>query len=162
MRRRDFLYQTGLIVPVLALAPARVMASNDQQKKLVLIQNPDMSGARQVKDTLHSLSPELEIVEAGNIRHIHRSGAGFTLELNDGRQIQTAKLVLDLEHSVRPDDAAVYFESDSTTRKVSYKRKGESLPPPEFWSLRAGKHLQGDIDNFMKRKKPAFATISHS
>jgi hypothetical protein len=162
MRRRDFLYQTGLIMPVLALAPARVMAGNDQQKKLVLIQNPDMSGARQVKATLHSLSAELEIVEAGNIRHIHRSGAGFKLELNDGRQIQTAKLVLDLEHSVRPDDAAVYFESDSTTRKVSYKRKGESLPPPEFWSLRAGKHLQDDLDNFMKRKKAAFATISHS
>ncbi|MBN8785170.1 MAG: hypothetical protein J0G98_19070 [Terrimonas ferruginea] len=162
MRRRDFLYQTGLIMPVLALAPAHVMASNDQQKKLVLIQNPDMSGARQVKETLRSLSSELEIVEAGKIRRIHRSGAGFKLELSDGRQIQTAKLVLDLEHSVRPDDAAVYFESDSTTRKVSYKRKGESLPPPEFWSLRAGKHLQDDIGNFMKRKKPAFATISHS
>jgi|GEM_PF-1890170 len=162
MRRRDFLYQTGLIVPVLAFAPSRVMAGNDQQKKVVLIQHPDRRGAGQVKESLHSLSTELEIVEAGRIRRIHRTSAGFKLELNDGRQVQTAKLVLDLDHSVHPDDRAVYFDSDSTTRKISYKRKGESLPPPEFWSLRAGKHLQDDVDHFMKRKKPAFATISHS
>lgn len=162
MRRRDFLYQSAFLAPVLALAPSRVLANHTSlQVSAILIQNPDMAGAQRVKDTLHARSSELITVNAAQVSTIRRSVTGFHLELADGRRLQTSKLVLDLHHAVRPDEATVSFEAENRKQKISFKRKGESIPPPEFWSLRAGSYLADDMEAFIKRKKPAFACISH-
>jgi hypothetical protein len=162
MRRRDFLYQTGLLVPALALAPSRVLANAKQESKVVLIQSAAFRQAGSVAEILRKSSPGMVTVQPDDIRTIRRSATGFALDLTGGRLLETAKLILDVEYSVKHDEAAVDFKADGTQQRISFKRKGEALPPPEFWSLRTGRNFAEDIALFLKSNKPAFACISHS
>ena len=155
MRRRDFLYNTGLLLPALLAAPARLLASQKTIKTNSLIIQPE-SNAFNLSIASHQLT-------AKQIKHLEYTREGFQVTTNDNTLLQAAKIIIPPALLVNVQRSSLDINTGKQTFHLNFAAaKAQHKIIPEVWFLQTQQFAAGNTNNILKRKKHALIFLSEA
>lgn len=155
MRRRDFLYNTGLLIPALLAAPARMLASEKTIKTDVLIIQPEMS--------VLNLSIQGHRLAGAAIKRLEYSREGFLVTTSDNRLFKVSKIIIHSSLLSTIQRSSVEINTGQQTFHLNLAAaKAQHKIIPEVWFLQTQQFPDSKTNNILTRKKHALICLSGS
>jgi hypothetical protein len=104
MRRRDFLYNAGLLLPAVLLSPRQVMASAPTITTPILIIHNEAADVVSLTSALKGKTQQLCCKHINNIAYTPN---GFVITTTNNTIIETPKLVVQVTHQLQGNGAPV-------------------------------------------------------
>jgi hypothetical protein len=162
MRRRDFLYNTGLLLPALLASPSLVMASAKTiNTSLLIIHDGDTMPAA-VTEVLNGLKATTTHLEAKKISQLRYTNNGFLVTTSDNHTFVTEKLIVHATHGINTQQAAVEVKAGNKTFPLAYLTETANKVTPECWFLKKKQLHTDKIAPFINRNKHAVLCLSGS
>lgn len=155
MRRRDFLYNTGLLLPALLAAPAQLLASPKTIKTNVLIVQPE-TGVFTLPIQGHRLT-------AAAINRLEYSREGFLVTTNDNTLLQAARIILPATLLTTIQRSSLEINTGQQTLHLNFAAaKAQYKKIPEVWFLQTQQFTDSQANKMLTRKKHALICLSDS
>jgi hypothetical protein len=153
MRRRDFLYNTGLLIPALLAAPARMLASQKTIKTDVLIIQPE-TGTFNFPIQGHRLI-------GAAIKHLEYTREGFLITTSDNRLLQATKIIMPSALLATIQRSSMEINTGQQTFHLNFAAaKAQHKIIPEVWFLQRQQFPDSKTNNILTRKKHALICLS--
>jgi len=155
MRRRDFLYNTGLLLPALLAAPARLLASPKTIKTNVLIVQPETG--------VFTLPIQGRRLTAAAINRLEYSREGFLVTTNDNTLLQAARIILPAALLANVQRSSLEINTGQQTFHLNLAAaKAQYKTIPEVWFFQTQQFINSQANKMLTRKKHALIYLSNS
>jgi hypothetical protein len=162
MRRRDFIYNTGLLLPGLFLSGPLAMASSNTIEAAMLIIH-DESNPTHIVNSIsdHATAINVHQVSASAISNLVYSKKGFMVSTHDNKTFLVQKMVIHAPYQL--NDHCVKLRAGTKDFHLEYTSAGDnSIVRPEYWFLHASQFLTGKVTPFIKRNGHAVLCMTGS
>jgi hypothetical protein len=162
MRRRDFLYNTGLLLPGLFLSGPLAMASGNTIEAAMLILH-DEANPTHVVNSIFKQATAINVyqVSVSAISNLVYSKKGFVVTTDDNKTFLVQKIVVHAPyqlnaHSVKLNTATKDFH-------LEYTSAGDnSIVRPEYWFLKTSQFHTSKVIPFIQRNRHAVLCMTGS
>jgi hypothetical protein len=153
MRRRDFLYNTGLLIPALLAAPARLLASQKPIKTDILI--------IQTETGAFNLPIEGRQLTGKEISHLEYSQEGFLITTNDNTLLLASKIIMHSSCRVNVQRSSMEINTGRKTFHLNFASANDQhITVPEFWFLKKEQFLASKTKHFINRNRHVLLCLS--
>ena len=160
MRRRDFLYNTGLLLPALLASPALALASPKTINTDLLIVHNEETIPAYVSAVFNDPSLNARQINSKEISHLSYSKKGFTVTTSDNTTFVAQKIVIHAAHKINTPQSSVAINTGNRTFHIDYVSKNESKATPEFWFFKTKQFHTNSIQPFINRYRHAVLCLS--
>jgi hypothetical protein len=161
MRRRDFLYNSGLLLPALLASPSLVMASAKTiNTALLIIHDEDMPAS--VATVINALPATATQLDSRKITRIRYTNNGFQATTNDNITYIAEKLMVHAVHRINTQQAAVEVHAGNKTFPLAYLTETANKVTPECWFLKTNQLHSGKLTPFINRNRHAILCLTGS
>jgi hypothetical protein len=161
MRRRNFLYSSGIIASAIIASPSAAWSADKRQQIKVLILSDSSSGTDHVHSVIkNSTAVQVKELALGQVSGVAYSSDGFLVTMNDGKLYVAGKIIFSSSSEMDISRVSVKIKNGNSDIQLGIHPVNDKTAPPEFWAFTRKKIDNGKIVPFMKRKKPAFLCIS--
>jgi hypothetical protein len=163
MRRRDFLYNTGLLIPALLASPAWALASQKTIRTDVLIIHRETGSLSAVTKAMNEWPIQGHQLSAEQISHLAWSREGFLITTSDNTLLQAQKIIMHAGCRVNVPKASMEINIGQKIVHLNYESaKEEHKTVPEYWFLKTNQFLAHKTNHFLNRNKPVLLCLSGS
>ncbi|OQP55906.1 hypothetical protein A4H97_20155 [Niastella yeongjuensis] len=153
MRRRDFLYNTGLLIPALLAAPAQLLATQKTIKTNLLVIQP-ATGA-------FNLPVQGQILKASQISQLEYSREGFLVTTRDNTLLQVPKIIMHASMLSNIQPSSLEINTGQQSFQLNWAAaKAQHKIIPEVWCLQTRQFT--DSKTILTRKKHALICLSEA
>jgi hypothetical protein len=160
MRRRDFLYNAGLLFPAVLLSPSLAMASEKIIDSDVLIIDDKIAVPDHVTTAINGLRVKTRQIAGNQISRFSYSKNGFLIVMNDDTTYRTQKMVVHSSHRLHASKSSVEIKAGDKSLELYLAFNDNNIASPEFWFLRTQKFDSKKAEPFLKRNKHAIMCLS--
>ncbi len=161
MHRRRFLYQSGMVLPAILLAPAVYASESASRLPVLLIRDDETRDGDLVEAAFSADGRELRVADLRDVKELKYAREGFHVTLGDGRRYLAGSLALQTVYAVDAMTQTVTIGGEG--KKFSVPFGGGALRQgavPAFWSFNTEHFRKEEAMSFMRREGPAFCCIS--
>jgi hypothetical protein len=163
MRRRDFLYNTGLLLPALLASPSLALASQKTINTEMLIVHDEETTPAHVSAVFNDLSLNVRQLNSKKISHLSYSKNGFMVTTSDNTTFVAQKIVVNASHKINTPQSAVAIDTGSRTFHLEYVSENDkSKAVPEFWFFKTAQFHTNRMQPFINRNRHAVLCLSGS
>jgi hypothetical protein len=159
MRRRDFLYNAGLLFPAVLLSPSLALASEKIIDSDVLIIDDKIAVPYHVTAAINNLRVKTRQIAGNQISELSYSKNGFLIVMNDNTTYRTKKMVVHSSHRLHTSKSSVEIKTGEKSLHLDLSLKN-NIEAPEFWFLRTNKFDSKKAQPFLNRNKHAIMCLS--
>lgn len=161
MRRRDFLYNTGLLFPALLASPALALASQKTIKTGLLIIQNETAPLGAVSSAINELPVHAHQITGEQISHLEYSQQGFRVTTRDNKLLVVPKIIV---QSCRINAARSSMEITigQKTFYVNISANDQHTTVPECWFLKTDHFLANKTKHFINRNGHVVLCLSGS
>ena len=159
MRRRDFLYNAGLLFPAVLLSPSLAMASEKIIDTEVLIIDDKISVPGHVTTAINNLPVTSRQIAGNKISQFSYSKNGFLIVMNDNTTYRTQKMVVHSSHRLNTPASSVEIKAGEKSLHLDLSLNNNKVSP-ELWFLRTKKLDSQKMQPFLNRNKHAIMCLS--
>src|SRR5690349_6068373 len=160
MRRRDFLYNTGLLLPALLASPSAVLASQKTINTEVLIIPANTFSLQAVIAACNELSVQEHQLTGTQISRLEYSPAGFRVTTNDQQLLLAQKIIIYAGCQVNVSRSSMEINTGHKTFHLNYVSTDQDKPVPEFWFLKTQQFLANKTKHFINRDQHVVLCLS--
>lgn len=165
MRRRDFLYNTGLLLPAVLFSPSSVLASQKTINAEMLIIHDDAGLPDHVAAAFNKLPVTAQhcshAVQGREITHLSYSKNGFLVTTNDNSTFNVQKLVVHTSHRLHVPKSSVEINTGNKSFHLEYvSMNDKNKVTPEFWFLKTTQFHTNRVQPFLNRNRHAVMCLS--
>ncbi|HEX6428462.1 MAG TPA: hypothetical protein VF008_12280 [Niastella sp.] len=162
MRRRDFLYNTGLLFPALLASPALALASQKTIKTgLLIIQNEPASLAA-LSSAINELPVQAHQITGAQISRLEYSQQGFLVTTGDNKLLLAPKIIVQSCRINAPRSSMEITIGQKTFYLNYASANDQHTAPPECWFLKTEHFLANKTSHFINRKGHVVLCLSGS
>lgn len=159
MRRRDFLYNSGLLLPALLASPSLVMASAKTiNTALLIIHDEDMPAS--VARVINGLPATATQLDGKKITRLRYTSNGFQVTTSENITYVTEKLMVHTAHRINTHQAAVEVHAGNKTFHLAYLTETANKVTPECWFIKSKELHTDKITPFINRNRHAVLCLS--
>jgi hypothetical protein len=155
MRRRDFLYNSGLLLPALLASPSWAMASSKTISTALLIIHDEEAIPASVDNVFHRLGVTATQLNASKITHLRYTKNGFQVTTNENITFVTEKLMVHTLQRINKPQAVVEVHTGNKLFPLAYLTDTANKVTPECWFMKARQLHTERITPFINRNKHA-------
>jgi len=159
MRRRDFLYNTGLLLPALLASPSLVMASAKTINSSLLIIHDEDNLPADVAEMVNGSVTATQLV-AKKITRLRYTSNGFQVTTSDNITFVTEKLVVHTKHRINPQQNTVEVHAGNNIFPLAYLTQTAKKVTPECWFVNKKQLHAAKLAPFISRNRPAVLCLS--
>ena len=154
MRRRDFLYNTGLLLPALLVSGPMAMAKDNTIEAGLLIIHDEANPAH-VVNAIFKQAKTINVhqVPAAAISHLEYTKKGFVVTTHDNKTFLVQKLVVHAPHQL--NDQCIQLQTAAKNYHLEYTPGDNNIVRPEYWFLKTSQFNTSKVIPFIKRNKQA-------
>lgn len=154
MRRRDFLYNAGLLLPGLFLSGPLAMASNNTIEAGLLIIH-DEANPTHVVNSIFNQATAMNVyqVSASAISNLVYSKKGFVVTTHDNKTFLAQKIVAHTPYQL--NNHCVKLNTATKDFHLEYTSGDNSIVRPEYWFLKTSQFNSNKVIPFIKRNRHA-------
>jgi hypothetical protein len=161
MRRRDFLYNTGLLFPALLASPALALASPKTVNTEMVIIHDEETTPSHVSGVFDNLPLAARQLNCSEITNITYSKNGFLVTTTDNTTFLTEKIVVHTSHRINAPQSSVEIKTAGKTFHLEYVSDKNKIVP-EFWFLKTKQFQANRVTPFINRNRHAVLCLSGS
>jgi len=161
MRRRDFLYNTGLLLPALLASPSLVMASAKTINTSLLVIHDGDNLPAALAETVNALGTTTQL-QGNKITRLRYTNNGFQVTTSDNLTFVTEKLLVHSNHRITTQQDAVEIRTGNKTFPLAYLTQTANKVTPECWFLKTNQLHTGKLTPFINRNRHAVLCLSGS
>jgi hypothetical protein len=161
MRRRDFLYNTGLLFPALLASPALALASQKTVNTEMLIIHDEETTPAHVSGVFEDLPLTARQLNCGEIINLSYSKNGFLVTTAGNTTFLTQKIVVHSSHRINAPQSSVEIRMAEKTFHLEYI-SDKNREVPEFWFLKTQQFQANRVTPFINRNRHAVLCLSGS
>jgi hypothetical protein len=154
MQRRNFLYNAGLLLPALLVAPSLVKASATTINTPLLIIGDEEQTPAAVGEAFNRQRTAVRQLDHKKISNLTYTQNGFRVTTSDNTTFVTEKIVVHSLHRLNKPQAAVEINLGNKTFSLAYFTETENKVTPECWFVRTAQ-LKTQAPVFFNRNKHA-------
>jgi hypothetical protein len=158
MRRRDFIYNAGLLFPVL-VSPSLALASEKIIDSDVLIIDDKIAVPDHVTAAINDLPVKTRHIAGNQISRLSYSKNGFLIVMNDNTTYRTQKMVVHSSHHLHTAKSSVEIKAGEKSLQLDLALN-DNTASPELWFLRTKKFDSQKAQPFLNRNKHAIMCLS--
>ncbi|MFL5743252.1 MAG: hypothetical protein ACJ751_01205 [Niastella sp.] len=162
MRRRDFIYNTGLLLPGLFLSGPLAMASNKTIEAAMLIIHDEANPAH-VVNTIFNQATAINVhqVSASAISDLVYSKKGFVVTTHDNKTFLVQKMVVHAPYQLHAH--CVKLNMGTKAFHLEYTSVNDnSVVRPEYWFLKTSQFQPDKVIPFIQRNRHAVLCMTGS
>ena len=162
MRRRDFLYNTGLLLPGLFLSGPMAMAAANTIEAAMLIIHDESDSAHVVKSIVNEATAKnIHQVSAAAISDLVYSKNGFVVTTHDNKTFLVQKIVVHAPYQLNAH--CVKLNTATKEFHLEYTSAGDnSIVRPEYWFLKTSQFNTNKVIPFIQRNRHAVLCMTGS
>lgn len=159
MRRRDFIYNTGLLLPGLFISGPKAMAATATIEADLLIIHDEAHPAH-VVHTIHKQATGINVhqVPAPAISSLVYSKKGFVVTTHHNETFRVQKIVVHAPY--RLHDHCVQVNTVTKDFQLEYTSGEGSVVRPEYWFLQTSQFCPSKVIPFIQRNRHAVLCMS--
>ncbi|OQP58792.1 hypothetical protein [Niastella populi] len=161
MRRRDFLYNTGLLLPALLASPALALASQKTIDTEMLIIHDEATTPAPVADVFDNLVLTARQMNCREIIDLSYTKNGFLVTTAGNTTFLTKKILVHTSHRINAPQASVEISTGGKTFHLEYMSDKKKVAP-EFWFLKTQQFHANRVMPFINRNRHAVLCLSGS
>jgi hypothetical protein len=161
MRRRDFLYNTGLLFPALLASPSLALASQKMVNTEMVIIHDEETTPSHVSGVLDNLPLAARRLNCREIINLTYSKNGFLVTIADNTTFLTQKIVVHSSHRINASQSSVEIRTAVKTFHLEYV-SNKNRVVPEFWFLKTQQFQANRVTPFINRNRHAVLCLSGS
>lgn len=163
MRRRDFIYNTGLLIPALLASPALVLAAQKTIRTDVLIIQSEAGPLKAVHAAIDELPIQGHQIRGEQVSRFEYSQKGFLITTSDNTLLLASKIIMHSSCRVIGSRASMEIRMGQNTFYLNYAAvNNKHNTSPEYWFLRTAQFLAHKTNHFIHRNKPVLLCLSGS
>jgi len=159
MRRRDFLYNAGLLFPAVLLSPSLALASEKIIDTDVLIIDDKIAVPDHVTSAMNDLPVKTRQITGNQVSQLIYTKNGFLITMHDNTTYRTQKMVVHSCHRLHAPKSSVEIKTGEKSLHLDLVSNADKVSP-EFWFLRTKKFDSKKVQPFLKRDKHAIMCLS--
>jgi len=160
MRRRDFLYNAGLLFPAVLLSPSLALASEKIIDTELLIIDDKIAVPDHVTTAINDLPVTIRQIAGNQINQLSYSKNGFLIVMNDNTTYRTKKMVVHSCHRLHAPESSVEIKTGDKSLHLDLMLSDNNKVSPEFWFMRTKKFDSQKAQPFLNRNKHAIMCLS--
>lgn len=161
MRRRNFLYNTGLLLPALLASPSLLMASAKTVNTSLLIIHDEDTMQMDVAGMIDEPGTTTQL-EGKKITGLRYTNNGFQVTTSDNLIFVTEKLLVHTNHRINTQQNAVEVQVGNKTFPLAYLTQTANKVTPECWFLNKKQLHSTKLTAFINRNRHAVMCLSGS
>lgn len=159
MRRRDFLYNTGLLFPALLASPALALASQKTAAAEMLIIHDEDTTPAHVSGVFDNLPLAARQLNCREIINLTYSKNGFLVTTAGNTTFLTQKILVHTSHRINVPQSSVEISTAGKTFHLEYM-SDKNRVVPEFWFLKTQQFQANRVTPFINRNRHAVLCLS--
>jgi hypothetical protein len=161
MHRRDFLYNTGLLIPALLASPAMVLAAQKTITTAVLIIEPETGSLHAVTAAIDKLPIPGYQIKGEQVSHLGYSQQGFLITMNDNTLLLASKIIMHASCRVNTALSSMEINMGQKTFHLNFAAANhEHKMRPEYWFLKKQQFLAHKTSHFINRNRHILLSLS--
>ncbi|MCS3795658.1 hypothetical protein [Niastella sp. OAS944] len=161
MRRRDFLYNTGLLFPALLASPSLALASQKMVNAEMIIIHDEGTTPSHVSGVFNDLPLAARQLNSREIINLRYSKNGFLVTTADNTTFLTEKVLIHTSHRINGPQSSVEIRTAVKTFHLEYVSDNNKVVP-EFWFLKTQQFQVNRVTPFINRNRHAVLCLSGS
>lgn len=158
MHRRQFLHNSGFIIPAVVLAPSMVWAADAVQADLLIIQASFTGNREKVVGAARAVSGSVQVLKLEEVKEMISENNRLRLRMINGEQYAAEKIVVQAPYVMVEKGSGVMVKASEQNWEMGYATK-ENNALPEFWSFSAQNLDKDCMQLFLRRKGTAFMCV---
>jgi hypothetical protein len=161
MRRRNFLYNTGLLLPALLASPSLVTAASTKTitTPLLIIQN-DVTMPGAVAAALNEMAGAAPTIDHKTISSLTYTKNGFRVVTTNNTTFVAEKLLVHSLHRINSLQSLVEVTLGHQTFPLAYLTDTANKITPECWFAKTNRFKPESLTPFINRNRHAVLCIS--
>ena len=161
MRRRDFIYNTGLLLPGFLLSGPLAMASGKAIEAAMLIIHDEANPAHVVNSIFNQATAlNVHQLSASAISNLVYSKKGFVVTTHDNKTYQVQKIVVHAPYQLNAH--CVKLNTATKDFHLEYTSGDNSIVRPEYWFLKTSQFQPNKVIPFIQRNRHAVLCMTGS
>lgn len=159
MRRRDFLYNTGLLFPALLASPALALASQKAVAAEMLIIHDEETTPADVAGVFDDLTLTARQLNCREVINLTYTKNGFLVTTAGNTTFLTQKILVHTSYRINMLQSSVEISTAGKTFHLEYM-SDKSKVVPEFWFLKTQQFQANRVTPFINRNRHAVLCLS--
>jgi len=161
MRRRDFLHNSGLLLPAMLASPSWATASSKTIHAQLLVIRDETTTPGQVHAVLNALPLQVTHLKSTEINHLRYTKNGFLITTKENNTIIAQKMVIYSPCQVNLPLSSVEISVAGKTFQLQYAAaKDVNRHTPEYWFLKTTPFPVNRLTSFINRDRHAVLCLS--
>jgi hypothetical protein len=163
MRRRDFLYNTGLLFPALLASPALALASQKTITSGLLIIQHETASLDAVTSAINDLPVQAHQLTSAQISHLEYSQQGFRVTTSDNTLLLAPKIIVHSSCRINAPRSSMEINTGQKTFHLNFASANDQHKAiPECWFLKTEHFLANKTKHFINRNRHVVLCLSGS
>ncbi|OQP63549.1 hypothetical protein A3860_24730 [Niastella vici] len=159
MRRRDFIYNSGLLLPALLASPSLLMASAKTINSSLLIIHDEDTIPAAVAEMVNGFGTTTQL-EGKKITRLRYTNNGFQVTTSDNLTFVTQKLLVHTKHRINTQQNTVEVQVGNKTFPLAYLTQTANKVTPECWFVNKKQLHTEKLAPFINRNRHAVLCLS--